>query len=70
MAILDPRVRASGAALINIPRLVISTAGPSIGGYLIELSPVFPPLLSGTIFPVGDALYWIFFKDLKPPEEA
>ena len=70
MAILDPRVRASGAALINIPRLVISTAGPSIGGYLLEISPVFPPLLSGTIFAVGDALYWLFFKDLKPPEEA
>jgi len=69
MAILDPRVRASGAALINIPRLVISTAGPSIGGYLIELSPVFPPLLSGAIFALGDALYWMFFKDLKPPEE-
>jgi len=70
MAILDPLVRASGAALINIPRLVISTAGPSIGGYLLEISPVFPPLLSGTIFAIGDVLYWIFFKDLKPPEEA
>ena len=70
MAILDPRVRASGSALINIPRLLISTAGPSIGGYLIEISPVFPPLLSGTIFAVGDILYWMFFKDIKPPEET
>ena len=70
MAILDPRVRASGAALINIPRLVISTAGPSIGGYLLEISPVFPPLLSGSVFALGDILYWLFFKDLKPPEEA
>jgi MFS family permease len=70
MAILDPRVRASGSALINIPRLLISTAGPSIGGYLIEISPFFPPLISGTIFAIGDVLYWVFFKDIKPPEET
>jgi hypothetical protein len=70
MAILDPQVRASGSALINIPRLLISTAGPSIGGYLIELSPIFPPLLSGTLFIIGDILYWVFFKDIKPPEET
>jgi MFS family permease len=69
MAILDPQVRASGSALINIPRLLISTAGPSIGGYLIEISPFFPPFLSGIIFGFGDILYWLFFKDIKPPEE-
>jgi MFS family permease len=69
MTILDPKVRASGSGLINIPRLVTMTAGPSIGGYLLELSPMFPPLISGTIFAIGDLAYWLFFKDLKPPEE-
>ena len=69
MAVLDPKVRASGSGIINIPRLLTMTAGPSIGGYLLGISPMFPPLLSGIIFAIGDVTYWMFFKDLKPPEE-
>ncbi len=70
MAILDPKVRASGAGLINIPRLLTMTAGPSIGGYLLTINAMFPPLVSGTIFAIGDVTYWLFFKDIKPPEET
>jgi MFS family permease len=69
MAVLDPKVRASGSGIINIPRLLTMTAGPSIGGYLLGISPMFPPLLSGIIFAIGDVTYWMFFKELKPPEE-
>ena len=69
MGILDQKIRASGAALINIPRILTMSAGPSIGGYLMGISTMFPPLLSGTIFTIGDICYWLFFKDLKLPEE-
>ena len=69
MGILDPKIRAAGAGLINIPRILTMSAGPSIGGYLMGISTMFPPLVSETVFAIGDILYWIFFKDLKLPEE-
>ncbi|MFP3951015.1 MAG: MFS transporter [Candidatus Bathyarchaeia archaeon] len=70
MAVLDSEIRASGAAIINIPRLITQVIGPSIGGYLLGLSTLLPPLTGGIIFTIGDALYWIFFKKIKPPEEV
>jgi len=69
MAVLDPDVRASGSAFIEIPRIPASSVGPLIGGYLLEISTALNPLTSGAIFGLGDILYWMFFRDVKPPEE-
>lgn len=69
MAMLDSELRASGAAIINLPRLITSTIGPSIGGYLLGVSTLYPPITSGLIWLLGNGLYWIFFKDMRPPEE-
>lgn len=69
MAILEKNIRASGAGISNIPRIITMSIGPSIGGYLLEISTMYPPLISGIIFGIGDVCYWLFFKDIKPPEE-
>jgi MFS family permease len=71
MAIVKPEERARFQSLLNIPRSFTMAIGPSIAGYLMQFVSINSPfLVAGIIKAVYDALLWLTFKNIKPPEES
>lgn len=69
MGILNPEERASVASFASLPRVATGSLAPMVGGYLIEISYVLPPITSAAIFALGDVVYYLFFRNVRPPEE-
>jgi len=43
---------------------------PTLGGYMMqEISTSLPLFVSAAVFTLGNALYYLFFRKSKPPEE-
>lgn len=71
MAMAPPEERAGVAALSNIPSQVASAATPVAAGYLFEqVSLALPFEVGAALQTINGILYYLFFHDLHPPEEA
>jgi MFS family permease len=70
MGIIDPRDRSSAAGLSNLPSQVGAAISPSIGGYLMQQVAVDVPLeLAAALQGINTVLYYVFFRNIHPPEE-
>jgi MFS family permease len=70
MGIVDPSDRSAAAGLSNLPLQVLSSAGPTIAGQLMETVWVSLPLeLAAGLQAVNTLLYHAFFHKMRLPEE-
>jgi MFS family permease len=70
MAALPPEERASAAGIIQLASTGSRAIAPTLGGYLMqEISTSLPLFVSAAVFTLGNALYYVFFRAVKPPEE-
>ena len=70
MAVLHPEERASAAGIVQLTSTGSRAIAPTLGGYLMqELSTSLPLFISAAVFTLGNALFYLFFHKLKPPEE-
>ncbi len=71
MAIVDEHERIAAGSLTNTPRTIAQAISPSIASYMLQLSVVQLPFVLGGSFKIlYDALVYIRFRKVKPPEEA
>jgi MFS family permease len=70
MGVIDPSERASAAGLATVPWQVGSSASPYLAGYLMQYVALDLPLeLSAALTALSAVLYYLFFRDIRPPEE-
>ncbi|MFI5227568.1 MAG: MFS transporter [Gemmatimonadales bacterium] len=70
MGIVAPADRSAAAGLSNLPLQVLSSAGPTIAGQLIQSVWVSLPLkLAAGLQAVNTVLYHAFFRHMRLPEE-
>jgi len=70
MGVIEPSERASAAGFSNSPSQVGTALSPFLAGYLMEHVWLGLPLEGGAVLQTINALlYWLFFRDLRPPEE-
>lgn len=70
MAVVPREERATAAGFSNLPTQVFSSVGPTVAGYLIQSVALDVPLELAALFQgINAALYYAFFKGIKPPEE-
>ena len=71
MSIFNRRERASAASLSNLASTGGNTVATSISGYMMQnISTTLPPLISGALVGVAAKLYYLLFRNIKPPEES
>ena len=71
MAIVDEHERIAAGSLTNTPRTIAQAISPSVASYMLQLSVVQLPFVLGGSFKIlYDALVYIRFRKVKPPEEA
>ncbi|RLG53665.1 MAG: hypothetical protein DRO00_03415 [Thermoproteota archaeon] len=70
MGVIKRSKRASAAGASSTVRMVSATVTPTISGYLFQYVSIMFPFFVGASFQLASAvLLWLFFKDIKPPEE-
>ncbi|RLG44413.1 MAG: hypothetical protein DRN92_08070, partial [Thermoproteota archaeon] len=70
MGVIKRSKRASAAGASSTVRMISATVAPTISGYLFQYVSIMFPFFVGASFQLASAvLLWLFFKDLKPPEE-
>jgi len=70
MGVLKSRRRASALGLVSIVGRVTSAGAPSISGFLYEYVSLALPFFCAASFQFASAgLMYLFFKNIKPPEE-
>jgi MFS family permease len=70
MGIVDPADRSAAAGFANLPLQVLSSAGPTIAGQIMETVWVSLPLeLAAALQAVNAGLYHLFFRGMRLPEE-
>ncbi len=70
MGVIDPAERASAAGISTVPWQVGSSAGPYLAGYLMQYAAFDLPLeLSAAAGALSAVLYYVFFRNIRPPEE-
>lgn len=70
MGMVDPADRSTAAGFSNLPLQVLSSAGPSIAGQLMQSVWVSIPLeIAACLQAVNTSLYYVFFHKMKLPEE-
>jgi MFS family permease len=70
MGIVDPADRSAAAGFSNLPLQVLSSAGPTIAGQIMQTMWVSLPLeLAAGLQAVNAGLYHLFFRDMRLPEE-
>jgi MFS family permease len=70
MGVIEPSQRAGAAGFANSPAQVGTSISPFLAGYLMEHVWLGFPLAGGAAFQlINGALYWLFFRNLHPPEE-
>lgn len=71
MGVVPPAERSRMAALSNLPARVGSLAGPALVGVLLRTWWIGVPLeLAAALQVAYSALFWRYFRDLRPPEEG
>ena len=70
LGVIDEEARATSQGVSGIARRASTVAAPTLTGYLMEYISISLPLyLSGAFLAANAALYWVFFHNVKPPEE-
>ncbi len=70
MGIIPPEERSSAAGLSNLPSQGAAAISPYIAGYLIQLVSLDLPLeLAAALQAINAMLYYVFFRNVHPPEE-
>lgn len=70
MGTIDPSERASAAGISTVPWQVGSSAGPYLAGYMMQYAAFDLPLeLSAVASALSAVLYYVFFRNIRPPEE-
>ncbi len=71
MSIFNRRERASAASLSNLASTGGNTVATSISGYMMQnVSTFLPPLVSGVLIGIAAQMYYLLFRNIKPPEES
>lgn len=70
MGVIPPFERSRAAGLANLPMQAAASASPYMAGYLIQLVSLNLPLeLAAAMQGINAILYYIFFRNIRPPEE-
>jgi MFS family permease len=70
MGVIDPAERSSASGFANFPSQVTSSIGPYLAGYFMEhLALALPLEFAAVMQGLNTFLYWIFFRNIYPPEE-
>ena len=70
MGVIPPAERSSASGFANFPSQVMSAASPYIAGQFMEHLYVSLPLeFAAAMQALNTFLYWIFFRNVLPPEE-
>ncbi|MBF6568930.1 MAG: MFS transporter [Candidatus Binataceae bacterium] len=70
MGVIRPSERASAAGLANLPMHAASSVTPYFAGYLMQYIALSLPLeIAAVLMGLNTALYYIFFRNIRPPEE-
>jgi MFS family permease len=70
MGVIPPRERSSAAGMASFPVQAGSSISPYIAGYLMQQISLEMPLeLAALLQGINAALYYFFFRDVRPPEE-
>lgn len=70
MGVIDPAERASAAGLANLPSQITSAAGPYFAGVFMQhISLALPLEFAALMQGINTFLYWLFFRNIYPPEE-
>jgi hypothetical protein len=70
MGMVDPADRSASAGFSNLPLQVLSSAGPTIAGQLMQSVWVSLPLeIAAALQAVNAGLYHAFFHNMRLPEE-
>jgi len=70
MGVMPPGERSRAAGLGNLPSRIASSASPTLAGYLMQSVSLDMPLeLAAALQAINTALYYLFFRNLHPPEE-
>jgi MFS family permease len=70
MGVIDPAERATAAGLANLPMQGTQAFSASLAGVLMDHFALALPLAAASALQAVNALlFWIFFRDVRPPEE-
>ncbi len=70
MGVADEESRSKVAAISNVPSQVLGSVSPTVASFLVQnISEEAPVWLATVAFGINAALFGLFFKDVKPPEE-
>ena len=70
MGVVKPEDRGSAAGITNLSRQVPVAVSPTISAYLMQAFALnVPILLGGALQLFHDCVFYIIFRDVKPPEE-
>ena len=70
MAVVTPAERSAAASVTNVPRSLVSAAGPFLAGWLLERTTFgWPLVIGGVLKGVYDLLLLAMFVGVRPPEE-
>jgi MFS family permease len=70
MGVIDPAERASASGFASFPSQVTSAIGPYLAGYFMEhLALALPLEFAAAMQGLNTFLFWIFFRNVYPPEE-
>ena len=71
MGVVPPEERALVAGLSNLPAQATSATTPALAGYLFDHVAMSLPFEIGALVQgMSAAVYWAFFRNLRPPEET
>jgi len=70
MAIFNRNERASAASISNLTSTASNTMANALSGYIMEnVDILLPPIISAGFVGIAAQLWYVFFKNIKPPEE-
>jgi predicted MFS family arabinose efflux permease len=70
MGVTEPAERATASGFSSFPSQVTSAIGPYMAGYFMEhLSLALPLEFAAAMQGINAFLYWVFFRNIYPPEE-
>jgi MFS family permease len=70
MGVVDEEDRSTAAGISNLPLQALSSAGPTVAGQLMQsVALSLPILVAAALQAVNAALYYAFFRNVRPPEE-
>jgi predicted MFS family arabinose efflux permease len=70
MGVIPPAERSAAAGMASAPAQIGSSISPYIAGYLMQQVWLEMPLeLAALLQAINAALYYFFFRNVRPPEE-